>query len=175
MSTSFPQLDQYYGFLSGLAYNLPYSICGLFAGYLTKSKKRSLLLGLVTILVSSFHFTTSVTTSFGVLCGMRFLHGAVCSVTGPLSYSLVADFFPPERRGTANAILTTGSFIGIALSSISILGIKSIGWRATYQVMAALGLLGGLLGLTISNPVRSFSRVKITDKGVEPVATYKTE
>jgi MFS family permease len=106
---------------------------------------------------------------------MRFLHGAVCSVTGPLSYSLVADFFPPERRGTANAILTTGSFIGIALSSISILGIKSMGWRATYQVMAALGLLGGLLGLTIRNPVRSFSRVKITDKGVEPVATYKTE
>lgn len=124
MSTSFPQLNDYYGLLSGLAYNLPFSICGLFAGYLTKSKKRSLLLGMVTVIVSSFHFTTSVTSTFGVLVAMRFLHGAVCSVTGPLSYSLVADYFAPEVRGTANAILTTGSFIGIALSSMSILSIK---------------------------------------------------
>lgn len=165
MSTSFPQLEQYYGFLSGLAYNLPYSICGLFAGYLTKTPKRSLLLGMVTILVSSFHFTTSLTTSFGVLCAMRFLHGAVCSVTGPLSYSLVADFFPPENRGTANAILTTGSFIGIALSSISILAIKSIGWRSTYQIMAALGIIGGLLGLTIKNPTKKFSSIKYDKNG----------
>lgn len=38
MSVSFPQLDAYYGFLSGIAYNLPYSVFGLFAGYLTRFK-----------------------------------------------------------------------------------------------------------------------------------------
>jgi MFS family permease len=108
---------------------------------------------MVTILVSSFHLVTGVTNSFGVLVLMRFLHGAICSVTGPLSYSLVADYFAPEVRGTANAILSTGSFIGIALSSISILCIKSVGWRDTYILMGGVGIITGLLGMTIKNPV----------------------
>ena len=95
MSLSFPQLDTYYGMLSGIAYNLPYSIFGLFAGYLTRFKNRGFILGIVTVIVSSFHLATGITQSFGVLVAMRFLHGAVCSVTGPLSYSLVADFFKP--------------------------------------------------------------------------------
>jgi MFS family permease len=159
MSSSFPQLDSYYGLLSGLAYNLPYSICGLFAGYLTKSKHRSMLLGIVTVLVSSFHLTTGITNSFGVLVAMRFLHGAICSVTGPLSYSLVADYFAPEVRGTANAILSTGSFIGIALSSISILCIKSAGWRNAYIFMGSVGILTGLLGMTIKSPKKYLKRV----------------
>ena len=166
MSSSFPQLHDYYGLLSGLAYNLPFSICGIFAGYLTKSKKRCLILGSVTLLVSSFHFTTSLTSSFGLMVAMRFLHGAVCSVTGPLSYSLVADYFPPEVRGTANAILTTGSFIGVALSSISILCIKEVGWRNSYRLMAAVGILTGLLGMTIPRPIKKFSKIKIEDSTV---------
>jgi len=60
---------------------------------------------------------------------MRILHGAVSSTINPLSYSLVADYFPPEKRSRANALLTAGGYLGIALSSISILLIKSLGWR----------------------------------------------
>lgn len=104
-----------------------------------------------------------MTSTFGVLVAMRFLHGAVCSVTGPLSYSLVADYFPPEVRGTANAILTTGSFIGIALSSISILAIKQVGWRNSYRIMAAVGVIAGILGMTIKRPIRKYSKKKIKD------------
>jgi len=35
MSTEFPELNSYYGMLSGLAYTLPHSILGLFAGTLS--------------------------------------------------------------------------------------------------------------------------------------------
>jgi hypothetical protein len=38
LSTAFPQMDSYYGFLSGFAYTVPYSIFGLFAGVLTRGK-----------------------------------------------------------------------------------------------------------------------------------------
>jgi MFS family permease len=60
---------------------------------------------------------------------MRILHGAISAPINPLSFSLVADYFPPEKRSRANAILTTGNYLGIALSSISILLIKKNGWR----------------------------------------------
>ena len=78
---------------------------------------------------------------------MRILHGGLSAATNPLSFSIVADYFPPEKRGTANAVLSTGNFVGIALSSLSILGIKALGWRKSYQFMAVIGVASGLLSL----------------------------
>ena len=34
--------------------------------------------------------------------------------------------------------------------------------------MAVLGAVGGLLGITIKEPLKKFSKVRITDKSVEP-------
>lgn len=92
--------------------------------------------------------------SFGVLAAMRVFHGALSSATDPLAYSLVADYYPPDKRGTPNAIISSGSFIGIALSCMSILFIKNFGWRATYMIMGAVGIGISALGSII------FSRVK---------------
>ena len=55
MGSSFPEMQTQYGNLSGIYYSLPFSICGLFAGYLTRYDNKGLILGIVTILVSSFH------------------------------------------------------------------------------------------------------------------------
>ena len=94
-----------------------------------------------------------MTTQFGVICLMRVLHGAISAAINPLSYSLIADYFPPEKRSRANAILTTGNYLGIALSSMSILLIKANGWRYSYILMGILGVLGGGLGLIfMANP-----------------------
>lgn len=140
-------MDSYYGVLSGAAYTIPYSIVGLLSGYLTKSKRRVLLLGLIMMTISVFQSITGFTTSFGVLCLMRVLHGGLSAATNPLSFSIVADYFPPEKRGTANAVLSTGNFVGIALSSLSILGIKALGWRKSYQFMAVVGVITGFLSM----------------------------
>ena len=86
-----------------------------------------------------------VTTSFFAICAMRFLHGAFSSVINPLSFSIVADYFPPEKRGTANAVLSTGNFMGVALSSITIILIKAMGWRMTYGTMGIFGVCIALL------------------------------
>lgn len=165
MSSSFPQLDSYYGVLSGAAYTIPYSIVGLLSGYLTKSKRRVLLLGLIMITISVFQSITGVTTSFGILCLMRVLHGGLSAATNPLSFSIVADYFPPEKRGTANAVLSTGNFVGIALSSLSILGIKALGWRKSYQFMAVIGVMSGFFSLLMvreppKKPSKKDSKIK---------------
>ena len=77
-----------------------------------------------------------------------------------MAYSLVADFFPGEGRTTANSILSVGNYIGIALSSLSIILIKNMGWRASYIAMGALGLMGGCFLVPFKNPTNSLEEAK---------------
>ena len=112
-------------------------------------------------MTSVFHLYAGFTSSFAMLCFMRIFHGALSSATNPLSYSLVADYFPPEKRGTPNAILSTGNFIGIALSSISILLIKNFGWRQTYGIMGSIGIIAAFFSLfMITDPRKNFKLEK---------------
>ena len=105
------------------------------------------------IAVSLSHLSIGVSSSFGVLCIMRILHGAISSAVQPLCYSMIADYFPHEKRSRANAILTIGKNFGVAFSSISIIFIKKIGWRAAYSSIGALGVFGGFLSMALmKNP-----------------------
>lgn len=119
-------------------------------------------------MTSLFHLNAGLTSSFGMLCAMRIFHGALSSATNPLSYSLVADYFPPEKRGTPNAILSTGNFIGIALSSISILLIKNFGWRQTYGIMGGLGIMAAFFSLFMVTDPRKKIKLEKYDKKTLP-------
>ena len=66
-----------------------------------------------------------------------------------------------EKRATAISIQTSGVYIGSALSSFSILSIKSIGWRATFNGMGYLGIALGILILLF---VKEPPRAKVVDK-----------
>jgi len=94
-------------------------------------------------------------SSFFVLGFMRVLHGMFNSASNPLSFSLVADYFPPDKRSTANSIIQAGNYIGVGVSSFSILLISQYGWRACYGIMAAIGALFGVATmLLIKEPER---------------------
>ena len=123
IAASYPELPLHYGLVVGLLYNLPYSVFGLLMGGLTDRFNRKLMLGIFMIIASVAQLATGLIDSFPVLCGMRFIQGALNSATKPLSYSLVSDYVPQEYRSTANSILNSGVYIGIALSSMSILSI----------------------------------------------------
>merc|ERR1712151_1001669 len=96
------------------------------------------------ILASLTMGVSSVTNSFFVLSAMRVVHGMLNSSSNPLSFSIIADYFPPEKRATANSIIQAGNYIGVGVSSFSILLITQFGWRAQYGIMAALGTVCGL-------------------------------
>jgi MFS family permease len=169
IATAYPELNQYYGLLVGLCYSLPYSLAGLYAGALTKTGNRKLMMIVVVGLLSLFQISTGVFNSFLVLAIFRFLHGAISSATKPLAFSLVADYFPQNKRSTANSILSGANFIGIALSSMTIILIKNIGWRASYGVMGGLGLAGAALAaLFVKNPERGrFDRLLTAEEKAE--------
>lgn len=85
-------------------------------------------------------------TNYHVLVAARCLTGAFGGVLGGLSYAIVADVFPEERRGRATGLLMSAfavaSVVGVPIGIA--LGTRS-GWGVPFLVLAALGL--PLLGM----------------------------
>lgn len=130
--------------MAGLIYTIPYSCFGLVAGKISDQVNRKLFLGIVVILASLTMGVSAFTSSFAIFGAMRILHGMMNSASNPLSFSLIADYFPPDKRATANSMIQAGNYIGVGVSSLSILLISSYGWKIAYGVMAATGILFGL-------------------------------
>ena len=96
------------------------------------------------------------------MIAMRIAQGSFNSATNPLSYSLVSDIVPPDRRATANSIISSGSYIGIAISSISLMLIKKFGWRFSYMSMGLSAIFLGLItSIFLKEPNRgAFLKIK---------------
>ena len=111
------------------------------------------MLGLSLVIGGMSQALCGMVHSFPILGGMRVVHGAMNSAVSPLSYSLVADYIPPERRATANSILATAIYAGISLSSLSVLLIKRAGWAWTFKFMGIAGVILGIVtALTMKEP-----------------------
>ena len=99
---------------------------------------------------------------------MRMLHGAANSATVPLSYSLVTDYVRPENRTFVNSILNSGAYIGIALSSLTILMIDQIGWRSSFNIMGIIGCVIGMISMFIKEPERGVYAKKVRKVNLDP-------
>lgn len=98
-------MKSWYGWLVGAIYTIPYSFFGLIAGDLSDRVNRKVFLGIVLILAGGSIGITSFFDSFLLLSAMRVVHGCLNSATNPLSFSIIQDYFPPERRATANSLI----------------------------------------------------------------------
>lgn len=144
-----------FGFLTGFAYTIPFALCGLYFGKLTKSVNRKITLGLIVIAAGATMGISGSVNSFTAFAAMRVVLGIISSACNPLSFSLISDYFPAERRTTANSIIQGGNFIGWGLSSISILAISKFGWRAAYCLLGGFASMVGVATiLFIKEPVR---------------------
>lgn len=144
---AYPKLGKYYGLLVGPAHTIPTAIFGLIAGGLTQTGNRKMmLLGVLTIL-SGFHFAYGLVDSFSIFMTLQILSQALKAAISPMCFSLLADYFPPDQRTTANSILSSAKVVGIALSSITVLLIQKVGWRASYLAIGATGLVATVAGL----------------------------
>lgn len=136
---------------------------GLFFGRATPFVNRKMLLaaamagsGVTMGLISSLD-------SFGFLAMSRVLLGIIAAAFNPLSFSLLSEYFPDEKRGTANSILQCGNYVGWGMSSLSIILIKAVGWRKTFSVLGALSFILSAASLFfIKEPKRIIK--KMTEK-----------
>ena len=74
----------------------------------------------------------------------------------PPSYSMISDYFPPEKRATALSVFSAGAYIGILLGFISGGIIADLyGWRIAFYALGIPGLIISiLLYFTVKEPIK---------------------
>ncbi|MCK1822256.1 MFS transporter [Streptomyces sp. XM83C] len=125
-------------------------------------KRRVLLLSLA--LMTAGSVICALTADIGLLITARALQGAAVSVV-PLSISILRDELPPERRGSAIALMSSTVGIGAALGlPAAALVIQYANWHTMFWVTAVLGTAGiTLIGWAVpESPVREPGRFDVT-------------
>ncbi|MEY2756621.1 MAG: hypothetical protein RIR33_399 [Pseudomonadota bacterium] len=156
--------DSQMGLLS-FAFAAFYAIFGLFIGRLTDTSSRAKLLSVAVGLFSIATALSGLAQSFLQLFFARVGAGIGDAGAVPTKYSMIGDYFPPERRASAMALMQAGLGIGPALGLVvGGLLAQEIGWRMTLIVFGAPGVLVALcIVLTIREPARGvFEREPLT-------------
>jgi MFS family permease len=134
--------DAQIGFLYGTAFAVFYSLFGIPLGRLADSWYRGKLMAIGLALWSSMTALSGFAQSFGVLAAARVGVGIGEASASPAAYSMIADYFPKERRATALSIYSSGLYIGGGLA-LPIGGFVISEWARRFPDPAAapLGLV----------------------------------
>jgi predicted MFS family arabinose efflux permease len=163
--------DTALGLLGGIAFAAFYSTLGIpIALWADRSNRRN-------ILAMSIFFWSAMT----VLCGMSatffmLLLARIGTAIGeaggsPASHALIADYFSPQRRGTALSIYALGAPAGAMLAGLlGGFGNELFGWRLTFVLAGIPGLLlAPLVLFTISEPRTALRAQQATRPPVAPL------
>lgn len=134
--------DTQFGLLTGLAFAFFYAAMGVPVAMVADRWNRVKVVGIACLIWSGFTAACGLATSFWQLALMRFGVGAgEAGGTAP-SLSVIADYFPPERRPLAMALFTLngpfGVFVGAAFGGWAA---SVIGWRGAFIAIGSVGLI----------------------------------
>jgi MFS family permease len=146
--------DTMLGVLTGLSFALFYVSLGIPIARWADRGNRKLIIGLSLTVWSIFTALCGVAQSFWQLALARVGVGAGEAGAVPPAQSLLADYFPPEKRSLALAIFFMSAAAGNVLGLI--VGgqvAEAYGWRLTFLIFAAPGiLLVGLVAIVLKEP-----------------------
>ncbi|ODT89637.1 MFS transporter [Phenylobacterium sp. SCN 70-31] len=167
------------GFLYGTAFAVFYAVFGVPLGRLADNWRRGHLMAMGLALWSGMTALSGFATNYAQLAAARIGVGIGEASASPAAFSMLAGYFPKNRRALAASIYTSGVYLGMGLS-LPIGGLISDnwntafagggaplglqGWQVTFLAVGLPGLLVALWVMTLREPVRR------TDAGViEPV------
>jgi MFS family permease len=149
-----------FGLLTGLVFIVFYAVAGLFMGALADMVHRPRLIAGAMFAWSALTAASGLAKGFVSLAIPRVFIGIGESALTPTAMSLIADRFPPERRGFASGFYYMGVPIGVGVSLLvaGFLG-PAIGWRNCFFLLGALGVVFSLvvLGVKETRPSRKAS------------------
>jgi MFS family permease len=108
--------------------------------------------------------------NFAQLVAARATVGVGEAAYATISPALLADYFPPERRGRAFAVFYVAIPVGAAMGFL--LGgalERAFGWRSAFLFVGLPGLLLAALTLTAPDPPRGASDGRIEGSNSEPL------
>jgi predicted MFS family arabinose efflux permease len=134
--------DSQLGLLTGLAFFIPYTLLAIPIARIADRSNRKYLLAAALTVWSSMTALISAADGFLLILFLR-MGVAIGEATYlPTAYSLLSDYYPPEKRGRAIAIFVMsfplGSMLGIAGAGALA---DRFGWRAAFVVLGGLGLV----------------------------------
>jgi MFS family permease len=136
-----------FGWLTGFAFIVFYSVAGLFAGALADLVHRPRLVAAALTLWSALTAVSGMARGFVSLLIPRMFIGVGESVLTPASMSMLADRFPAARMGFASGFYYMGVPIGVG-ASLLVGGYLEplVGWRGCFTLLGCLGVvLAGVL------------------------------
>lgn len=133
--------DSQFGAIGGLAFALLYSALGIPLALIADRTSRSVVVAGALALWSGFTALCGLAQSSTQLFLLRLGVGVGEAGGVAPSYALIADYFPPERRGRALAIYSLGIPIGLACGTLAGAYLAAlISWRAAFVTMGVAGV-----------------------------------
>jgi MFS family permease len=169
--------------LHGFAFAIFYTLLGLPLGRLADSRHR---ISIISIGVAVWSIMTAITgfaKSFWQLFLARMGVGVGEAALSPAAYSVIADYFPPDKLSRAMSTYVMGTYLGMALAYIIGGGVvgalegmppfslpfvgELAAWRMAFLVVGLPGIVLALLVWTVREPQR---RGALRNQG-KPVAS----
>ncbi|HEX4241726.1 MAG TPA: MFS transporter [Steroidobacteraceae bacterium] len=148
--------DAQAGFLTGVPMGFFYVFCGIPMSWLADRANRRNILAVSMAAWSAFTALCGQSRNFWQFLGTRVGVGVGEAGGTPPANSIIADYFPADRRPMALGVFALGAPIGAWLGADRAGAIAhALGWRAAFL---ALGIPGVLLGLIIYLTVREPER-----------------
>ena len=148
--------DTELGLLLGPYFALSFTLAGFVIARIADvaSRRNVLVVGLAAW--SLLTAGCGLARSFGQLATLRFAVAIGEAAGTPPSHSLISDYFPPARRGTAMSIYALGIYFGTGFGFAGGgLLLEWFDWRTAFVVAGLAGLpVAGLIALTVREPVR---------------------
>lgn len=117
--------------------------------------------GSVHINVPLVKFTLELSGVAVVLCFVRAIVGVGESSYSTITPSLIADYFPPERRATALGVFQSAIPMGFALGYvIGVVLAHFFGWRMAFMIVGLPGLITAWFVWRLREPLRGASEHK---------------
>lgn len=148
--------DTQLGMLSGVAFALFYATLGLPIARLADRYNRVRIIAISCAIWSGFTMCCGMAGNFLQLAAARVGVGIGEAGGSPPSYSIIADYFPPQERGYAMSLYSLGIPLGITLgTAFGAVVANAYGWRVAFLAAGAPGVvLAVLLLTTVREPLR---------------------
>lgn len=148
--------DTQLGFLSGIAFALFYSVMGIPIGRWADRGNRVTIISLAALTWSAAVALCGTAVNFAQLMLIRIGVGVGEAGCIPPAFSLLADYFDRTRRPRAMAIYGMGGALSFIVGFFLAGWLNELyGWRVTFMVLAAPGLVLALVAcLSLKEPRR---------------------
>jgi MFS family permease len=162
--------DTQFSLLAGLAFSLFYTLMGVPLAKLADRGSRRMIIFFGIVVWSLMTVACGFANSFWALFAARIGVGIGEAALSPAAYSMISDYFAPNRRARALAVYSMGPYIGAGLALMigggvidmiarsGSLEMPLVGhlapWQQTFVLVGAPGLLIAVLFLIVREPPR---------------------